>query len=431
MAVITDPAILESAALLMFRRLTQIEGELVFPCVPSGVDEILVVVLRLLKVLTQHVPEEKVILWRDFLVNKLTEGQKHNQNLVFRYEPYNPAMGITEGFQLHFTLHPPTPTQRYAAILQFPCIPALSSEHLYFTEGLVGALGQEFTPDEHRQWRETIEDHLAEWFTDYPESRLVVHILHDSGGDLEIQLTQATTSLEHHYQRWTQVREGPLFGSHPDAKVLHLAQQLDGPILDIGAGTGRNSLALAQLGYEVTAVELTHVLVDALREAASQIPLQVLQGDIFDPQLLFPPPKFHLVFYTEVVPSHCHTLAKVRQLVERSLELLEPGGYLLFNTFLAVDTYEPSPLVQQLALVYWCFIMTRKELATVLADLPVVLCSDESVTDYEQTHLPPEAWPPTTWFEDWATGRNLFPIEDTPPIELRWLLYRYQPPGPH
>jgi len=52
------------------------------------------------------------------------------------------------------------------------------------------------------------------------------------------------------------------------------------------------------------------------------------------------------------------------------------------------------------------------------------LISDDSVYEYEKANLPDGAWPPTSWYADWVTGRDVFdlPPEECP-IELRWLVY--------
>ncbi|MGZ4313698.1 MAG: class I SAM-dependent methyltransferase, partial [Solirubrobacteraceae bacterium] len=47
-----------------------------------------------------------------------------------------------------------------------------------------------------------------------------------------------------------------------------LAARTGGPILDIGAGTGRTALALAGDGHEVTAMDLDDELLEALRGRA-------------------------------------------------------------------------------------------------------------------------------------------------------------------
>jgi SAM-dependent methyltransferase len=54
-----------------------------------------------------------------------------------------------------------------------------------------------------------------------------------------------------------------------------LATQADGPILDIGAGTGRVSLDLARRGHAVTAVDFDAVLLRSLRARAAALGLEV------------------------------------------------------------------------------------------------------------------------------------------------------------
>jgi len=50
-----------------------------------------------------------------------------------------------------------------------------------------------------------------------------------------------------------------------------LAAEADGPVLDVGAGTGRVTLALARQGRTVTAVERDGELLEALRERAATL----------------------------------------------------------------------------------------------------------------------------------------------------------------
>jgi hypothetical protein len=64
-------------------------------------------------------------------------------------------------------------------------------------------------------------------------------------------------------------------------------------------------------------------------------------------------------------------------------------------------------------------------LADGLVGAELELVSDESVYEYEQAHLPVEAWPPTPWFPEWSTGLDLFDLPaEASPVDLRWLVYR-------
>jgi SAM-dependent methyltransferase len=58
-----------------------------------------------------------------------------------------------------------------------------------------------------------------------------------------------------------------------------LAQRAGGPILDVGAGTGRVTLALARDGYAITAVDREQALLDALRGRAAGLAVETVCGD--------------------------------------------------------------------------------------------------------------------------------------------------------
>ncbi|MGZ4243571.1 MAG: methyltransferase domain-containing protein [Solirubrobacteraceae bacterium] len=58
-----------------------------------------------------------------------------------------------------------------------------------------------------------------------------------------------------------------------------LAARTGGPILDIGAGTGRTALALAGDGHEVTAMDLDDELLEALRGRAGDLAVTTIVAD--------------------------------------------------------------------------------------------------------------------------------------------------------
>ena len=65
------------------------------------------------------------------------------------------------------------------------------------------------------------------------------------------------------------------------------------------------------------------------------------------------------------------------------------------------------------------------ELASAAALLPLELVADDSVYEYEKTHLPEGAWPPTSWYAAWVSGLDVFDVErEASPIEMRWLVYQ-------
>ena len=58
-----------------------------------------------------------------------------------------------------------------------------------------------------------------------------------------------------------------------------LARELGGPVLDVGAGTGRVALDLARAGHEVIALDVDPDLLAVLRERAGDLPVRTLVAD--------------------------------------------------------------------------------------------------------------------------------------------------------
>lgn len=318
--------------------------------------------------------------------------------------------------------------------LSLPCVPAMLDEHLNLIVGVLRALGQQLSPTDIDSLRQGLAAKLAEGFRASPHARLSLKFTPPSPTEgltsgLKLSTHLQVASMQDKYDGWVKNRSGPLFGSHADAKLLEVAKSLSdperSPILDVGAGTGRNSFPLARQSFPVDAVELTPVFAEQMLAIAlaENLPVRIFQGNILDPQLNLHPGYYQLAFLSEVI-SHFRNLDRVRLLLAKLCAALQRNGLLLFNVFLAVDGYEPDESVRQMAEVVWSYLLTRSELQLAMQGLPLEILSDESVYEYEKTHLPPSSWPPTGWFVNWATGRNIFPFEQTPPVELRWILCR-------
>jgi SAM-dependent methyltransferase len=211
---------------------------------------------------------------------------------------------------------------------------------------------------------------------------------------------------------------------------MELARSLgaveDCPVLDVGAGSGRNTLPLARLGLRTDAVEITPTLVTALKEAAAkeQLQVRVFQGDILNESLPLPHNHYGMVVLAEVV-SHFRSLEEMRHLFVLADKLLKSNGLLIFNSFVARDGYEPDNLARQVAQLMWSSLFTEEELRKAAAGLSFERLSSEPACEYEKARLPAADWPPTGWFEAWSAGTGLFDLPmDKCPMELRWLVYR-------
>ena len=93
--------------------------------------------------------------------------------------------------------------------------------------------------------------------------------------------------VEAHYE----THLGPVYAwmlGNLDAALKRSSAELDemglpsrhGEALDLGAGLGLHSLALAQRGFKVTAIDSCRVLLDKLRARAAGLPIKIVEADI-------------------------------------------------------------------------------------------------------------------------------------------------------
>jgi SAM-dependent methyltransferase len=313
-----------------------------------------------------------------------------------------------------------------------PPVPGLVDHYVQGLNATWVALGRHFTTAELDYLRKVLGDTLKQALDTSPYSR--VRVAYETDPPPKTSLTWNisvnVSTIESEYAEWVAVRTPPLFGHYPDAKVMDLARTLGTPsevaVLDVGAGTGRNTIPLAREGFMADAVELAPALAQVLREDVEKqhLPVRVFEGNILDPEIAVPHEKYKLILLAEVVASHFRTAQQIRELFEAANRLLVPGGLLLFSAFIALDGYKPDDVARATSEVMWCCIFLRREIEEAIKGLPFEIVSDESTLEYEKSHLPAEQWPPTGWYEAWTAGQDLFDIAASKsPIELRWLCY--------
>lgn len=318
------------------------------------------------------------------------------------------------------------------AELYFPAVPGFADHYVRGLGAAWEALGRPFNTEELESFRQSLKQMLREALERSPYSSVCVVYQTDPHPKKTIswQMGIRQSTIADEYADWIATRTPPLFGHHPDAKVMDLAQSLGTPsahaVLDVGAGTGRNTIPLSKAGFRTDAVEFTPSLAQILRDEVEKqsLPIRVYEGDILDPSLPVPRTHYHMMLLAEVV-SHFRDTTQLRRLFEAADRLLVPGGLLLFSAFLASPDYEPDDEARAMSQVMWCSMFTRRELHEAAAGLPFDLVSDESTPKYEKAHLPADRWPPTGWYEEWTAGQDVFDLPASKnPLEMRWMTYR-------
>lgn len=310
-----------------------------------------------------------------------------------------------------------------------PAVPGMQDDYLSRCEKLFAAVGRQLNQAERDRLRQVLAKQLSEAFSRSNRSTITISYRADIAKPLSYSVTQQTAALAQTYEGWVKTRQPPYFGLHADAKVLATAEGMGDArrchVLDVGAGTGRNTLALARRGHPVDAVELTAGFADILRETASKeaLPVRVICEDVFRSSAELRA-DYGLIVVSEVV-SDFRSIAEWQALLKLSAGCLRLGGRLLVNTFVTQDHYFTDAAAREFAQQAYSFFMTPAELQSAMSGLPLKLISSDRVYDFEKAHLPDAAWPPTAWYAEWASGQDIFDVpREESPVTMMWLLFQ-------
>jgi SAM-dependent methyltransferase len=313
--------------------------------------------------------------------------------------------------------------------ITLPAVPSMIEDYVKICDDVFKAIGVAFDATELAQLRGALNTELNNAFTASHRSEIVISYECPQGLVLNYHIKAQWYSIEAEYEKWLATRKPPLFGVEPDARVWGLAMEAENPsacsILDIGAGTGRNALPLARYGFAVDVIEVTAKFAQMIQKEVQndQLKLRIFRNDIFD-DIQGLRKDYQLVILSEVA-SDFRTSDQLRKVFELAAKSLAPEGRFVLNAFVPRDGYTPEAAAHEFGQQCYSAIFTPSDLAAAADGLNLVLCSDLSAYDYEKANLPPNAWPPTSWFEGWATGQDVFGLaKEQSPIELRWLVYR-------
>jgi SAM-dependent methyltransferase len=116
-----------------------------------------------------------------------------------------------------------------------------------------------------------------------------------------------------------------------------LAVESGGPVLDVGAGTGRVTLELAAAGVAVVALDADASLLDALELRGAGLPVETVVADARDFAL---PRRFPLVLVPMQTLQLLGGRAGREAFLRCALDHLEPGGLLAMALADAMDCFD-------------------------------------------------------------------------------------------
>lgn len=125
-----------------------------------------------------------------------------------------------------------------------------------------------------------------------------------------------------------------------------LAAEWPGPILDVGAGTGRVALELARAGHDVTALDIDAELLAAMEQRAGSVSLATVTADARDFEL---EARFGLVLVPMQTIQLLGGVGGRAAFLSRARQHLRPGGRLAIAIADQLEEFEvvaggPAPL---------------------------------------------------------------------------------------
>ena len=100
--------------------------------------------------------------------------------------------------------------------------------------------------------------------------------------------------------------------------------------LDLGCGAGAQSIALAELGFRVVAIDQCQDLIDELRRYDSEAVVETFTANLTDFDTVIDPPANVIVCMGDTL-THLDSPQVVDDLIHRIYTSLEPGGHFVLG----------------------------------------------------------------------------------------------------
>jgi 2-polyprenyl-3-methyl-5-hydroxy-6-metoxy-1,4-benzoquinol methylase len=117
---------------------------------------------------------------------------------------------------------------------------------------------------------------------------------------------------------------------------LKQAQLADGPVLEVGCGTGRITLPIARTGVAITGLDVSRPMLELARQKANAEQLSVtwLEQDC---RQIKTTQAFAMIFSATNAMQHLHDFDSVNSFLTVARNALRPGGILI------LDVFNPNP----------------------------------------------------------------------------------------
>jgi len=120
---------------------------------------------------------------------------------------------------------------------------------------------------------------------------------------------------------------------------IELAKEIGGPVLDVGCGTGRFTIPIAQAGIHVTAIDASNSMLNILRRKLKDEPAEIRSritarmGDMRDLNL---DGRYPLIIIPFRAFQHLHSIDDQIAALTSLRQRLAPGGRLAFDVFFPI-----------------------------------------------------------------------------------------------
>jgi len=147
-------------------------------------------------------------------------------------------------------------------------------------------------------------------------------------------------------------------------KDHNLWPRSSGVAVDLGAGSGFQSIPLAELGYQVVAIDLSHQLLAELKENAKDLSIEIINEDLLNFSK-HSPDTVELVVCMGDTLTHLNTHQNIRKLLRRVYSVLEIGGQVILtfrdltSELKGLDRF--IPVRNDANIIFTCFLEYEKD----------------------------------------------------------------------